>query len=180
MTDLRSLQATVTTKALSDLEYAGTQGIEIGEQRFLSSEPARYVLVDSTTSPSWLYIVYKREEQVWRIRGYLEQLLSHHQAGWDSYGALPIERRAIDQAAELVEILLEHGFPAPDVFPLTEGGARLEWMQGELELSINIDGVGEPSVYFCDDSAGEEWEARLTNSARYLNSILARLSPAHE
>lgn len=180
MTDVASLQASVTTKALSDLEYTRTQGTEMGGQHFLSSEPARYVLVDSTTSPSSLYNAYRREEQVWRIRGYLEQLLSHHQAGWDSYGALPIGRRAVDQAAELVEILLEDGFPAPDVFPLTEGGARLEWIQNVLELSINVDGIGEPSVYFCDDSAGEEWEARLTDSVPYLNSILARLLPTYE
>ena len=62
-------------------------------------------------------------------------------ASWDSYGALPPDPGAIEQATEFAEIMSKAGASKPHVAPCNDGRIVFEW-QGECELEIEIDADG--------------------------------------
>lgn len=97
---------------------------------------------------------------------------------WDSYGAVPVERRASDTAQRLVTQLLLQDVTPPQFFPTPDGGLSIEWHEPEGEFSIAIPpgakDVGAASVYFVDEAAGIEWEEPYSSVVGNVEEILSR------
>jgi len=65
---------------------------------------------------------------------------------WDTYGADPLDDRAIEAAKRF----LSHG---PAIVPLNDGGIQLEWHIDDLDLELEFDKSGKPtSVWARRDS----------------------------
>lgn len=63
---------------------------------------------------------------------------------WDSYGALPIDQRAIDRARRVIAVMAH----APQIVPTTHSGVQLEWHRDGIEVEIVIaDGGVIHSIY---------------------------------
>lgn len=56
---------------------------------------------------------------------------------WDSYGAPPIDKAAIERALKVVAAAESGGIPAPYAFPTTRGGVSLEWCDAEVEIAAS-------------------------------------------
>jgi len=97
---------------------------------------------------------------------------------WDSYGALPLDRRASDTAERLVTQLLMQGVLPPQFFPTPEGGISVEWHEDSVEFSIDIPpgarDVHGASVYFVDEPGGIEWDEPYGDVVGRVEEILGR------
>jgi len=66
--------------------------------------------------------------------------LSHLEADWDSYGALPVSARSLTMAARIIEQMVAQfearGVPT-DVMPIADGGVQMEWRGRTCELALN-------------------------------------------
>lgn len=114
------------------------------------------------------------------VREILPRLLelSRLKPGWDSYGAQPLEPRAV---AFLLNILLAatpgEVMVHPQVFPTSSGGLQLEWDRGASHLELRI-GPGAACFYFEDeDSHSDVFETKtsLEGAAEALTRLMARL-----
>lgn len=162
-----------TGKTLSGNEYRETRGVgSLGSEHLLSSASFEYTLPSSQRP----FSAGRREEAIAEAKRRLYSLLSLREPNWDSYGALPISETAVDRAARVIQALLEDNLPAPYIFPLTDGGVRLEWMDEAHEFSLDIYGSGDPLVYLCIEAEGEEWEGDLADATFDLPRVLNRLA----
>lgn len=58
--------------------------------------------------------------------------------GWDSYGADPIEERAINIASEIVRLGLSIGLPIPGIAPGSDGTVGVTWETAKGEIYIDV------------------------------------------
>jgi uncharacterized membrane protein len=63
------------------------------------------------------------------------------------------------------------------VVPTAQGGVQFEWQVGSRELEIAFDTPTQVSVFFVDESTGEEIEQELTNDLRPLSDLFRKLDP---
>jgi hypothetical protein len=73
-----------------------------------------------------------------KVRARLKELLDLSE-GWDSYGADPIDPRAVDGAWRVLEVLEQE----PAVIPCVDGGVQLEWHRAMIDLEIRITPTGD-------------------------------------
>ena len=67
--------------------------------------------------------------------------LRNLKANWDSYGAVPIDERAIQKAYEIWRLLPGRAF---QVVPTSDGGVQLEEHRDgfDIEITVNAQTVG--------------------------------------
>ena len=77
----------------------------------------------------------KRPEALLKLRE-----MRHLEPGWDSYGAAPIDPRAVDRAILMLDSLAGGWVPVPSC----DGGVQLELHEGGFDIEIMIRAVPTP------------------------------------
>lgn len=121
-------------------------------------------------------VAYLAQEARWRsvvadVRGLLEL-----PPDWDSYGGEPVDLKAAHEALRLLRMLIISGVQPPLLDPSSEGGVRMEWYRGGLELIIEIPPDDPPTLFFRELQTNEIWEGLLTDEDLPLGQLLARLA----
>jgi len=63
--------------------------------------------------------------------------MAHLEKGWDSYGARPIDQRAIDRAVLMLDSLQGNW----QAVPCSDGSVQLELHEGGFDIEITISAV---------------------------------------
>jgi hypothetical protein len=98
------------------------------------------------------------------------------EANWDGYGAKPIDKPALALATRFVNAMSSMGLPAPEIFPVPDGGVQLEWAVGPMELEIEIE-PGRQGVVFVGDDAdsGRRFDGELPRDQALFAHAIANL-----
>jgi hypothetical protein len=73
-------------------------------------------------------------------------------ANWDSYGAAPINDRALEKAAQyLVYLACVVGVPAPGVGATPDGEVALTWDEAAWSLDASVDATGLIRYVYLDE-----------------------------
>lgn len=59
--------------------------------------------------------------------------------GWDSYDAKALDKRVLDEAHELLDIMFTPTKFFPAIVPLPNGGVQFEWQSDDLYFELSID-----------------------------------------
>ena len=81
--------------------------------------------------------------------------------GWDSYGAFPLNDRAVSPAIDLALAGIGRG-QKPRIVPLPTGGLGLRWVSDAAELEIDVGPDGSASALFENHATGAEEERSPT------------------
>jgi len=93
-------------------------------------------------------------------------------ANWDSYGARPLDDRAVRATMEII-VDAERTCCSPDALvPLSSGGLGLRWASGNAELEIDIDPDKTCSAVF--DTGEEEHDLPRGSSLSKAVDFIAR------
>jgi hypothetical protein len=95
---------------------------------------------------------------------------------WDSYGAVVIDPKVVQDAMSFIHGLLGPTSPAPRVVPLSDGGLQLEWHRNGIDLEIVYDRDEAPHFYYRKRLSGEESEHPLHENSPLLKSIISSLN----
>ena len=114
----------------------------------LTATPPDIIL--SGEEPHWL------REVIERLRGFL-----YLEPGWDSYGALSIEKPTILRAVRVLSTLMKEYTPVPQIVPTSKGGVNFEWEDEVISLEIEIIPSESISYYFCKND--EEMENNISD-----------------
>jgi hypothetical protein len=79
-------------------------------------------------------------------------------AGWNGYGAEPIDPAIIDAARRLTEQLPAGVIDAPRVVPMTRGRLQLEWHHGNRSLELEFEDPARIHYLKWDSDLGIEDE----------------------
>jgi len=82
-------------------------------------------------------------------------------AGWDSYGAKPIDRQRAAAALYVVWMSIAAGAPPPAIVPTSDGGIQLEWHRCGVDLEIRAPAGTLLEVSFEDLESGEFYESEM-------------------
>ena len=85
------------------------------------------------------------------IESLLANLRAFHelQPGWDSYGALAPNPRAVDAAERVLRVIYRMGLAVPDcVVPTNRGGVVIEWPAGNCDIAVDAEKPGEARCVF--------------------------------
>lgn len=143
-----------------------------GREHYLSS--AAFTSTTQGRTPAAL--AYDREDVLLLAKRRVHQLLTLYRPGWDSYSAMPVDEEAVDRASRFVQKLTEHELPVGLLFPLADGGIRMEWRGERYEVLIDVYSTGYPTAYFADEDDGTEWEGELPDAPVDLISVLRELA----
>lgn len=149
MTAGTSWSESETTIAASDravrvVQVGGDARRALSDRDLYSSKP---VLIRLTATDAWAEGVWSRVAE-----------LSALPRGWDSYGALPIQRAAVVSLRDSLDAVRSSVNSAPSISMSTDGGLICEWDGPEQAVTLNIDGMGVVSVHHEDMTSGSEWE----------------------
>jgi hypothetical protein len=170
-----TLPAQTASRHLSDADVRETGGAGTMDQEgFLTYHAAEYA-ESPLNSFELLLSLYNREGMVLSMKRQAERLLQLRRPDWDGYGARPISRTALDSATRLVLYLADHQVVPPRLFPLVDGGVRLEWASPSSEVWIDIPASGEALGFFEDERTGEGWEGPLVESPDSMLDLLMRV-----
>ena len=103
------------------------------------------------------------------------------EANWDSYGAPPFDYIVVERTKRLMNELLRAGVPVPNLIPAASGSIILEWWTETMRLEIDIDPMGDDSMYVEDPASGTSIEytgllSKIPDSYRkVLNDALVHL-----
>jgi hypothetical protein len=92
---------------------------------------------------------------------------------WDSYGAAPVQPRAVESALDLLLKVMKDDTPRPAVVPANTGGVQLEWHSAILDLEVEIAVDGTTTVFYQDYERDSEGEGPLELGS--LQQILSKL-----
>jgi hypothetical protein len=82
-------------------------------------------------------------------------------AGWDSYGAKPIDRHRAAAALYVVWMSIASGAPPPAIVPTSDGGIQLEWHRCGVDLEVRTAAGTLLEVSFEDLESGEMREGEM-------------------
>lgn len=138
---------------------------------YLTSQLYQPVVITST-APVWA-----ASSGAW-IASVSAQLgrLGRLQANWDSYGAAPISRRAIDQMIEVLIGIMNARAPAPTMVPSPQGHLQAEWHRAGIDLEVEV----IDSTHIAVDYEGPDgpWSDVLSSDLRRLVRAINQLSAA--
>jgi catechol 2,3-dioxygenase-like lactoylglutathione lyase family enzyme len=127
----------------------------------------------------------------WWFDDYLNRELSRLfalPAGWDGPSAEEVTVEAITEAVSVLAAVAGEAAPAPQFFPLRDGGIQVEWHIGGNDIEIEVNGAGQAYVFAARSDgqtvADGEVEANRDASplravAAFLNELGTGLSLAH-
>lgn len=127
----------------------------------------------------------------WWFDEYLSQELNQLYAlpaGWDGFSSDQITIEAIQAAVTTLVTIADETTPAPQFFPLRDGGIQVEWHVGGNDIEIEVNGVGVAYVFaarpdgevIADGEVGAEEQERLLRALKtFLNELSRRLALAH-
>ena len=101
--------------------------------------------------------------------------LSFLEPGWDSYGAHPVTRQALEAGLGALLEVLRPQTPPPSVVPVSAGGLQFEWHRNELDVEIELSREGVPKFIVADLSLDSEIEADWSDLST-LQEAIAKLS----
>ena len=104
------------------------------------------------------------------------QELASLPAGWDSYGAPPIDPGCVIKAVHVLMEAMEPDTPAPSVVPTSRGGVQFEWHIGGIDFEIEIEPTYLVSAYYRAAGGAVEKEIPPTTEIHSLKSLVADLS----
>lgn len=135
----------------------------------LTSQSYQPVVVTST-APVWTSSSGAWIRSVAAQLGYLGRLW----ANWDSYGAAPISRRAIDQMIEVLVGIMNARAPAPTMVPSPQGHLQAEWHKAGINLEVEV----IDSTHIAVDYEGPDgpWSEVLSSDLRRLVRAINQLS----
>jgi hypothetical protein len=109
-------------------------------------------------------------------------------ARWDGFSADEITLEAIQQLVAILVRIVGESSPAPQFFPLPDGGIQAEWHVGGNDIEVEVDAAGDAYVLATrsnDETVadGEVGTGRddpaIEAVATFLNELSERLSLAH-
>jgi hypothetical protein len=127
----------------------------------------------------------------WWFDEYLNQELNRLfalPAGWDGFSSDLVTIEAIQKAVTVLVMIADETTPAPQFFPLRDGGIQVEWHVGGNDIEVEVNGVGEAYVFaarsdgevIADGEVGAEEQEQLLGATRtFLNELSKRLTLAH-
>lgn len=80
------------------------------------------------------------------------------QAGWDSYGGLPINEGAIEHAKQFLNNTLFSTLDKPFITPTSNGGVQVEWTRNGKDLEIAFLSLTELHYFYSDSTSERENE----------------------
>lgn len=105
------------------------------------------------------------------------QQIGHFQKlppNWDSYGAAPVSRRAIDIMIEVLASVMNTNAPAPTLVPSAQGHLQAEWhMKG---INLEIEAVDPTHIVVDYEGPGGPWSEVLSADLEKLVRAINRLS----
>lgn len=110
----------------------------------------------------------------WRVLDAFSRL-SQLRSGWDSYGAQPLDPRAVRRCITLLSSLLRDEAPDPAVVPTRDGGIQIEWHHRGIDLEVNVPPVGQISYLFADAETDEEHEWEGSGDRQRINDAFTRM-----
>ena len=126
---------------IDNLDYADTNGFWNNFQHSSASGSV------DISSPKWIKS--------------LEQTLDNFrtlQAGWDSYGGIPVNDGAIEHAKQFLNNALFSTLDMPFVTPTSCGGVQVEWTRNNKDLEITFLSLTELHYFYSDSNKEEESE----------------------
>jgi hypothetical protein len=105
--------------------------------------------------PSWLTQVWERVVELSRLP-----------RGWDSYGALPLNRTAVIDFFEVVEEFAHAIQGEPAVSLTTDGGLLATWENDSGSLDLVVDPEQAPRVAYEDGIDQSEWYGPVARTPR--------------
>ncbi|MEJ7570345.1 MAG: hypothetical protein WKF41_19040 [Gaiellaceae bacterium] len=117
---------------------------EISAPRYVGVFPAEST--SEPEKPEWWAPVTARVKEIASLR-----------AGWDTYGADPVDRRNIVAALNFLLQSVGRRAPVPGIVPLPDGGLQLEWHRGGMDVEVEFYEGEDQGLYFRDAQSGE-WE----------------------
>lgn len=78
----------------------------------------------------------------WRIFAALKQL-AQLERNWDSYGALPLNPRAVRRSVGLLASIVPAIAPEPTVVPTRDGGVQFEWHRRGIDVEVKVPPAGD-------------------------------------
>lgn len=123
----------------------------------------------------WIFGLSWAEPDWIRPAEHAIQRLMELPAGWDSYGARPIEANAVDAILQVLGRTMERYSPAPAVVPTASGGLQLEWHAGGIDLEVEATPDGRVFMS-CDGTAcPAPQECEITHDPAPLAEVIATL-----
>lgn len=109
------------------------------------------------------------------------RVLTSLPTNWDSYGALPVSRAALEKTKELLFHLysldIRH-LPPPFIAPDPEGGLGLEWDVGPRgEVYLEISSKGQMTYVLTMGQGGHEQERTLADDLHGIEQIFKIMQP---
>jgi hypothetical protein len=102
------------------------------------------------------------------------ELLSGLGRNWDSYGAVPITREAIDGARDLLQAAFHaagYSIPLPFIAPCPDGGIQIEWsLSSGGELLLDVPPGGVPIGYLlvkAQEGSEHELEGKMPSMSHF-------------
>jgi hypothetical protein len=111
----------------------------------------------------------------WLVFGSLQKLAGLP-TGWDSYGARPLNPRAVYRSVGLLTSIVPPGAPEPSVVPTRDGGVQFEWHRRGIDVEVRVPPVGEVSFIVADPN--EEHEGEGIPDRALLDDAFARMTAA--
>src|SRR5574341_937382 len=113
---------------------------------------------------------------LWRAMNSMKHLAGMS-AGWNSYGAQPVQVIAAKRTLMLLALLLDHQTPDPNVIPRTDGGMQLEWHKKGIDVEVVVRPTGPVSYYVADATGEQEWSGAAGRP--HVLAALAKLAQAN-
>jgi len=157
--------------------------------RARSNDP--HFLRSSSGSRGELRVYVEGANLPWWFDDYLNTELNRLFAlptGWDGFSADEVTIEAVRETVTVLAVIVNEASPAPQFFPLLDGGIQVEWHVGGDYTEIEVNGAGEAYI-LATRSNGEtvaDGEVRAGQDAprielvkTFLNELSTRLSLAN-
>lgn len=132
----------------------------------IDSYPAKSITVELSgpAAPEWLTPAMKSAVALLAL-----------QKDWDTYGAPPIDPRAVVRGLETLGAIMAPDSLPPIFVPTSAGGCQLEWHTRSRDLEIEITSEGVTMVFFDDRVRNAQGEGMLSENLESVKTMLREL-----